>query len=175
MFQKHGRKFLGSFRHREPGPCDPRRRHPTRDKRERRERTRPVWFPEESFESQVAARYDNCLASDNQRWLVSRDDTRCKRPRSIQRQPRKALASCFRNLRTMARSYLAMQTFFGSVKKRNASSPPSRPTPLCFMPPKGTRKSRRSQQFTQIVPVLICSATRWARLRFWVQTLDARP
>jgi len=41
-------------------------------------RTRPVWFPEESFESQVAARYDNCLASDNQRWLVSRDDTRCK-------------------------------------------------------------------------------------------------
>src|SRR5947199_8683050 len=41
-------------------------------------RTRPGWFPEESFESQVAARYDNCLASDNQRWLVSRDDTRCK-------------------------------------------------------------------------------------------------
>src|SRR5438128_1581355 len=51
--------------------------------------------------------------------------------------------------------YLAMQTFFGSVKKRNASSPPSRPTPLCFIPPKGTRRSRRSQQFTQTVPVLI--------------------
>jgi hypothetical protein len=28
-----------------------------------------------------------------------------------------------------------MQMFFGSVKKRSASSPPSRPTPLCFMPP----------------------------------------
>jgi hypothetical protein len=28
-----------------------------------------------------------------------------------------------------------MQMFFGSVKKRNASSPPSRPTPLAFMPP----------------------------------------
>jgi hypothetical protein len=30
--------------------------------------------------------------------------------------------------------YFAMQTFFGSVKKRRASSPPSRPTALCFMP-----------------------------------------
>ena len=48
--------------------------------------------------------------------------------------------------------YFAMQTFFGSVKKRSASSPPSRPTPLCFMPPKGTRRSRTSQQFTQTVP-----------------------
>src|SRR5213083_3140593 len=72
-------------------------------------------------------------------------------------------------------SYFAMQTFLGSVKKRNASSPPSRPTPLCFMPPNGTRRSRRSQQFTQTVPVLICSATRWARLRFCVQTVDERP
>src|SRR6478735_7681664 len=71
--------------------------------------------------------------------------------------------------------HLAMQIFLGSVKNRNASSPPSRPTPLCFMPPKGTRKSRSSQQFTQTVPVLIRSATRWARLRFCVQTLDERP
>src|SRR5437763_14948517 len=71
--------------------------------------------------------------------------------------------------------YFAIQTFFGSVKKRNASSPPSRPTPLCFIPPKGTRRSRTSQQFTQTVPVLILSATRWARLRFCVQTLEARP
>jgi hypothetical protein len=31
----------------------------------------------------------------------------------------------------MTFSYLAMQTFFGSVKKRSASSPPSR---LCFTP-----------------------------------------
>ena len=45
-----------------------------------------------------------------------------------------------------------MQTFFGSVKNRKASSPPSRPTPLCFMPPNGTRKSRIIQQFTQTVP-----------------------
>jgi len=49
--------------------------------------------------------------------------------------------------------YFAMQTFFGSVKNRNASSPPSRPTPLAFMPPNGTRRSRTSQQFTQTVPV----------------------
>src|SRR5207248_8570889 len=66
----------------------------------------------------------------------------------------------FPNLRQSAKSadllspgYFAMQTFLGSVKKRNASSPPSRPTPLCFMPPKGTRRSRTSQQFTQTVPV----------------------
>src|SRR6266536_4406985 len=49
--------------------------------------------------------------------------------------------------------YFAMQTFFGSVKNRNASSPPSRPMPLCFIPPNGTRRSRTSQQFTQTVPV----------------------
>src|SRR5215831_3186857 len=71
--------------------------------------------------------------------------------------------------------YFAMQTFFGSVKNLSASSPPSRPTPLAFMPPKGTRRSRTSQQFTQTVPVWICSATRWARLRFCVQTLDESP
>ncbi len=47
---------------------------------------------------------------------------------------------------------VAMHTFLGSVKKRRASWPPSRPTPLCFIPPKGTRRSRSSQQFTQIVP-----------------------
>src|SRR6266513_847428 len=71
--------------------------------------------------------------------------------------------------------HFAIQTFFGSVKNLSASSPPSRPTPLCFMPPKGTRRSRTSQQFTQTVPVLIRSATRCARLRFCVQTLEARP
>jgi len=31
--------------------------------------------------------------------------------------------------------YFAMQIFFGSVKKWSASLPPSRPTPLCFIPP----------------------------------------
>jgi hypothetical protein len=50
-------------------------------------------------------------------------------------------------------SYFAMQMFFASVKNLNASSPPSRPTPLAFMPPNGTRRSRTSQQFTQTVPV----------------------
>ena len=73
------------------------------------------------------------------------------------------------------RCYLATQMFFGSVKKWSASLPPSRPTPLCFIPPKGTRRSRINQQLTQTVPVWICSATRWARFRFWVQTLEARP
>src|SRR6266850_310720 len=62
--------------------------------------------------------------------------------------------------RMIMSAYFAIQTFFGSVKNLNASSPPSLPTPLCFMPPKGTRKSRTSQQFTQTVPVLIRSATR---------------
>src|SRR6266496_3155686 len=71
--------------------------------------------------------------------------------------------------------HFAIQTFLGSVKNLSASSPPSRPTPLCFIPPKGTRRSRISQQFTQTVPVLIRSATRWARLRFCVQMLDERP
>ena len=32
-----------------------------------------------------------------------------------------------------------------------------------------------TDSFTQTVPVLICSATRWARFRFCVQTLEARP
>jgi hypothetical protein len=30
--------------------------------------------------------------------------------------------------------YFAIQMFFASVKNCNASLPPSRPTPLCFMP-----------------------------------------
>ena len=67
------------------------------------------------------------------------------------------------------------QTFFGSVKKRNASSPPSRPTPLAFMPPNGTRRSRTIQQLTQIVPESTASAMRWARPRFSVQIVAARP
>jgi hypothetical protein len=54
-----------------------------------------------------------------------------------------AAGSALRNM-----TYFAMQMFFASVKKCNASVPPSRPTPLCFMPPKGTRRSRTSQQFS---------------------------
>lgn len=45
-----------------------------------------------------------------------------------------------------------MHTFFASVKNRSASTPPSRPTPLCFMPPKGVRRSRTIQQFTHTIP-----------------------
>src|SRR5438128_1996600 len=48
--------------------------------------------------------------------------------------------------------YFAMQMFFASVKNRKASSPPSRPTPLAFMPPKGTRRSRTSQRFNPDLP-----------------------
>ena len=46
-----------------------------------------------------------------------------------------------------------MQTFFASVKNRSASKPPSLPTPDCFIPPKGVRRSRKSQQLTQIIPL----------------------
>src|SRR5438876_3321955 len=56
-------------------------------------------------------------------------------------------------------------TVLGSVKKRRASSPPSRPSPLFLTPPKGVRRSRSNQQFTHTVPVSSFSATRCARLR----------
>ena len=46
-----------------------------------------------------------------------------------------------------------MQIFFGSVKNRNASNPPSRPTPESFCPPKGVLKSRNIHVFTQTIPV----------------------
>src|SRR5712691_10957929 len=67
------------------------------------------------------------------------------------------------------------QTFFASVKNSSESTPPSRPTPLSFMPPKGTRRSRKSQQLIQTVPLSIAAATRWARCRSRVQTLDDKP
>src|SRR5207244_11697588 len=38
-------------------------------------------------------------------------------------------------------AYFAIQMFLASVKKFSASVPPSRPTPLCFIPPKATRSS----------------------------------
>ena len=58
-----------------------------------------------------------------------------------------------------------MQTVFGSVKKRSASSPPSRPTPLCFVPPKG-RAGFASVAITLLIetlPVMSREATRSAR------------
>src|SRR5207248_7566852 len=68
-----------------------------------------------------------------------------------------------------------MHTVFASVKNRSASSPPSRPTPLCFTPPKGVRRSRRSQQFTHTVPASIFSASRCARPRSRVHRDADRP
>ena len=49
-----------------------------------------------------------------------------------------------------------MQTFFGSVKKRSASTPPSRPTPEFLTPPNGVRRSRSSQQLIQTMPNSSC-------------------
>src|SRR6185369_7763471 len=66
-------------------------------------------------------------------------------------------------------------TFFASVKNSSDSKPPSRPTPLSRMPPNGTRRSRRSQQLIQTVPLSIAAATRCARCRSRVQTLDDKP
>jgi hypothetical protein len=40
-------------------------------------------------------------------------------------------------------------------KKRKASKPPSRPTPDCFIPPNGVRKSRKSHVLTQTIPLSI--------------------
>src|SRR5512132_600919 len=54
---------------------------------------------------------------------------------------------------TFAHSFT--HTFFGSVKKFNDSMPPSRPTPLSFIPPNGTRRSRSSQQLIHTVPLSI--------------------
>src|SRR5258708_5931605 len=71
--------------------------------------------------------------------------------------------------------YSLIQTFFCSVKNFNASKPPSRPTPEFFIPPKGVRKSRKSQQLTQIIPLCSWAATRCARLRFSVQIIPASP
>ena len=68
-----------------------------------------------------------------------------------------------------------MQTFFVSVKNFIASQPPSRPTPECFIPPKGVRKSRSNQQFTQTMPLLSCAATRWARFKFSVHNVADNP
>jgi hypothetical protein len=55
-------------------------------------------------------------------------------PMMVNEKARQARSrGCTRIERTI---YLAMQMFFGSVKKGSASSPPSRPTPLALTPPK---------------------------------------
>lgn len=77
-----------------------------------------------------------------------------------QRQDPKTL--CAFALSSSSYSYFT-QTFLGSVKKRSASKPPSRPTPDCFIPPIGVLKSRRSQVLTQTNPEWIRSAIRWHR------------
>src|SRR5262245_15396187 len=72
-------------------------------------------------------------------------------------------------------SYSLMQTFLASVKNSSESKPPSRPTPLSFIPPKGTRRSRSSQVLTQTVPLSTAAATRWAFWRSRVHTVAERP
>src|SRR5690606_2738026 len=69
----------------------------------------------------------------------------------------------------------ATQTLRGSVKKRIASSPPSRPMPDCPVPPKGVRRSRMSQVLIHTMPARSPAPKRWARLRSRVQTLADRP
>src|SRR2546428_1166353 len=66
-------------------------------------------------------------------------------------------------------------TFFASVKNSSESRPPSRPTPLSFIPPNGTRRSRSSQQLIHTVPLSIAAATRCARCRSRVQKHEERP
>ncbi len=68
-----------------------------------------------------------------------------------------------------------MHTFLGSVKNRSASWPPSRPRPLAFIPPKGTRRSRSIQQFTHTVPDSNRSATWCARSSRVVHNEAERP
>ena len=58
-----------------------------------------------------------------------------------------------KDLRLNSTLYNFIQTFFSSVKNFNASNPPSRPTPEFFIPPKGVRKSRRSQQLIHTIPL----------------------
>jgi len=67
------------------------------------------------------------------------------------------------------------QTFFASVKKRNASNPPSRPTPELFTPPNGVRRSRTSQQLIHTIPLSSFVATRCALFTSCVHTVAARP
>src|SRR5436190_11459377 len=73
------------------------------------------------------------------------------------------------------RSHSFTHMFFASVKNSSDSKPPSRPTPLSRMPPNGTRRSRRSQQLIQTVPLSMAAATRCARLRSRVHKDAERP
>ena len=96
---------------------------------------------------------------------------------SQQPTPRHAVAlaeGLNHQLREATVDYFAMQTFFGSVKKRNASSPPSRPTPLCFIPPKGTRSRAEPAIHPNRAGVdLLCDTM--SASQFCVHTLEARP
>src|SRR5438477_6554102 len=71
--------------------------------------------------------------------------------------------------------YSFTHTFLTSVKNSSESKPPSRPMPLSFIPPNGTRRSRSSQQLIHTVPLSIAAATRCARCRSRVQTLADNP
>ncbi len=64
------------------------------------------------------------------------------------------MADKIQNIESISLDHNFTQTFFASVKNFIASQPPSLPTPLCFIPPKGVRKSRSNQQLIQMMPLL---------------------
>src|SRR5215831_18206757 len=72
-------------------------------------------------------------------------------------------------------NHSSTQTFFDSVKNRNASQPPSFPTPLFFIPPNGVRRSRSNQQLTQMIPLSTLAATRLALEISCVHIVAASP
>ena len=65
--------------------------------------------------------------------------------------------------------------FFDSVKKRNASKPPSLPTPESFCPPKGVLKSRSIHVFTQTIPVCNCLENYMVLFKLFVHKVADNP
>ena len=62
-------------------------------------------------------------------------------------------------------AYQFTATYLVSVYSRMPSWPPSRPMPLCFMPPNGAAGSDTRPRFTPTMPDSIASATRRPRAR----------
>src|SRR5438067_7547206 len=71
MFQKQLGKLLGGFRNREPSCMI--RVGATRavTKQNRRERSRPIWLPKESFETQLPSRNHDCIGNKGCRLFSS--------------------------------------------------------------------------------------------------------
>ena len=59
-------------------------------------------------------------------------------------------------------TYNFIQIFFSSVKKFNASNPPSLPTPDDLTPPKGTTFPRGTH-FRKIVFMAFCTVSGWKK------------